>query len=365
MSSLTISVALLAMVAIAVVAGYNAWLGRGQWRFPWRRPRRAAPAAQDAAAGRAEPSLSMDDAPQPGGEGEPAFKAAPHGTPRDGVAVLDVYTDCIVELALPAPVGAERLAALANGLRRVGSKPVALEGLSVPAADGRDAFQAGLGDVPGEPSLAPEQQWRTPIAGGQYAAIRVGVLLANRHGPLNAMEFSEFVAGVHAMADHLSVLADTPDMTAILARARALDELCASLDAVVGIGVDAGEALGVEDLARLAAECGCVERGNNRHARLGANGEVLFSLALADAPNRLSLLLDVPRAPGDQSPWAEMLACAQLCTERLGGRLVDDAGRPLAAEHLTKIEQQIGQRLQALEDAGFVAGSPLAQRLFN
>ncbi len=191
------------------------------------------------------------------------------------------------------------------------------------------------------------------------------MLLANRHGPLNAMEFSEFVAAIQSLADQLSVLADTPDMAAVLARARALDDACAQLDAQVGLGVEAPDALGVADLARLAEECACTERGNNRYARLGPSGEVLFSLALSDAPNRLSLLLDVPRAPAGSEPWREMAASAQLCAQRLGGVVVDDAGRPLAAVHLERIDQQIAQRQQSLADAGFEPGSPLALRVFN
>ena len=179
------------------------------------------------------------------------------------------------------------------------------------------------------------------------------------------MEFSEFVAGVHALAEQLSVLADTPDMSAVLARARELDESCEQLDAQVGLGVEAPEALGVADLARLAQACGCVERGNNRYARLGESGEVLFSLALADAPNRLTLLLDVPRAPAAQQPWRAMLECAQRCAQALGGVLTDDGGRPVAPEHLARIDQQIDQRYGSLEAAGFPAGSALALRLFN
>ncbi|MEN9315046.1 MAG: hypothetical protein RIS35_1439, partial [Pseudomonadota bacterium] len=55
----------------------------------------------------------------------------------------------------------------------------------------------------------------------------------------------------------------------------------------------------------------------------------------------------------------------RLCADRLGGRLIDDSGRPVAPEHLEAIALQLAARQQALEDAGFVAGSPLALRLFN
>lgn len=367
MSSLGLSVVLLAAAAIAVVVGYNLWLMRRTVR-----PRAADPGTRDATRPqeRGEPSLGPDPLqPDDAALAEPAVPpAAAH---RTAAAVLDAYTDCIVEFTLPAALAAERLAALGQRLRRVGSKPVTLEaGTEAGQAAVREALADGIVDGTAEDQgaaadLAGEIAWRLPVPGQHYRKVRIGALLANRSGPMNAMEFSEFVAGVQAIAEHLNVLADTPDMNAVLARARALDDLCASLDAQMGLGVEAHGPLGLEDLAGLAAQAGCVERGNNRYARLAEGGEVLFSLALADAPNRLSLLLDVPRAPASAEPWAEMLGCARLCAERLGGRIVDDAGRPLSEAHLVAIEQQVAQRHQALEDAGFAAGSGLALRLFN
>ncbi|MEK9777218.1 MAG: cell division protein ZipA C-terminal FtsZ-binding domain-containing protein [Quisquiliibacterium sp.] len=179
------------------------------------------------------------------------------------------------------------------------------------------------------------------------------------------MEFSEFIGAVQALAEQLSVLADTPDMTSVLTRARELDEICANLDAQVGIGIDCPEPLGVADLARLAENCECVERGNNRHARLGPLGEVIFSLALADVPNRLQLLLDVPRVSSALRPWQQMTDCAMRCAQQLGGSLVDDAGKPLSEVQLARIGEQLQMRYASLREAGFPAGSPLALRLFN
>ena len=367
MSSLGLSVALLAAAAIAVVVGYNLWLMRRT-----ARPRAADSGGRDPVRQqeRGEPSLGSEPL-----QADDAAHAEPTVPPvqshRTGVAVLDAYTDCIVEFALPAAIAAERLAALGHRLRRVGSKPVTLEaGSEAGQSAVRNALTVGVVEAtPGPQGEAADPsggiEWRVPVPGQHYRKVRIGALLANRSGPMNAMEFSEFVAGVQAIADHLNVLADTPDMNAVLARARALDDLCASLDAQMGLGVEAQGPLGLEDLAGLAAQAGCVERGNNRYARLAEGGEVLFSLALSDAPNRLSLLLDVPRAPAAAAPWAEMLACARLCADRLGGRIVDDAGRPLNEAHLTAIEQQVAQRYQALDDAGFAAGSALALRLFN
>lgn len=399
MNSLQLSVLLLALLAIVIVVAYNAWVFRG------RRPRPAKPApgrgsAASASGSRIEPSLELD-----GIDLSEAGSAAPRAGDATH-AVLDPRTDCIVELALAAPVAGERLVSLARGVRRAGGKPVTVEvarrapasgaaaaataataaaaaaapadsaaaaaaATATAAATAAAVTPADRADSPAGAEPAPAAAdvahpvWQAPAAGEQFDLVRVGVLLANRAGPLNAMEFSEFVASVQTLADQLSVLADTPDMSEVLARARQLDEVCAGLDAQLGMAVETADPLGVTDLARLAAETGCQERGNNRYARLGPQGEVLFSLALADVPNRLSLLLDVPRAPAAESPWDEMVACARLCAERLDGRLVDEGGRPLSDADLASIAEQIRTRQERLEAIGIDAGSPLALRLFN
>lgn len=362
MTSLEISLALLAGLAIAAVAGYNIWIARRRGpRPPAERPGRVESGA------RGEPSLSLGAAGEEGRHDEEAPAGQTGGARTQ--AQLSLIADCIVELDLGGPMAGERLIQMTRGLRRAGSKPIVVEGRGASAARGAGGSPSGAEVAPeaGADTVVPGETdgWQPLLPGSVYTALRVGVLLANRHGPLNAMEFSEFVAAVQTLADQLSVLADTPDMSAVLARARELDEACAGLDAQMGIGVEAPEPLGLADLSRLAVDCGCVERGNNRYARLGPGGEVLFSLALADQPNRLQLLLDVPRAPAELAPWREMLACGQRCAQVLGGPLVDDAGRPLGDAQLVRIDEQVAQRYASLEAAGFPAGSALALRLFN
>ncbi|HOA95401.1 MAG TPA: hypothetical protein PKJ79_16740, partial [Quisquiliibacterium sp.] len=325
------SLILLVALALACVVVYNVWSGRrrrarmaGAAR-PKVEPARSDPGAAGAA--RSEPSLDLDgaltaergaaDGAAPGGSGAMAASGAGPGGPAAagrGAArpVLNALADCIVELVPAAPVSGERLLQIAQGMRRVGSKPVVVEGAlrrtadEAPVADGgagdalapdlvptasaagagdggsSDTLTASAGDdvaVDADPSVGEAWTWQAPAVGVVFERVRVGVLLANRHGPLNAMEFSEFVAGVQALAEQISALADTPDMNSVLARARTLDDTCAQLDAQLGIGVETREPMGLADLAREAEAGGCVERGNNRYARLGPSGEVLFSIA--------------------------------------------------------------------------------------
>jgi len=274
----------------------------------------------------------------------PVRQAPVAATGAAGGPLLSPVCDCIVTLALDAPVGGERLIGLTKGIRRAGAKPMLVDG--VPAGAGDDEVCA----------LAP---------GVSYRLLRIGVLLANRHGPLNAMEYSEFVSAVQTVADQLSALADTPDMADAIALARDLDSTCAQLDAQIGLNVESPEPLGPAQLSALAAELGLVERGGHRHARLGPDGELVFTMLLDDSPQRVCFLLDVPRTAEAHDGWAAMLDCAQEAAARLSGKLVDDGGRPIPLESLGTIGRQLAQRYQSLEAIGLPAGSALALRVFN
>ncbi|MFA7665204.1 MAG: cell division protein ZipA C-terminal FtsZ-binding domain-containing protein [Burkholderiaceae bacterium] len=299
--------------------------------------------------GRATP---LAEIPNPAAEGlAPALAQtrssapAPVAAPQPAPPVLSPLCDCIVVLRFDAPLPGERLIAATQGVRRAGGKPILCDGV--------------LAGAPGETRVAPL------AAGVGYRALRVGVLMANRHGPLNAMEYSEFVASVQSIADLLATLADTPDMAEVIARARDLDATCAQLDAQIGLNVESPEPLGPSEVAALAAEFGLADRGGHRYARLGPLGELVFTMALTDSPQRLGFLLDVPRTAQQLEGWSAMIDCAQDAAARLGGRVVDDAGQSIPLESLDTIARQLNQRYASLEAIGIPAGSPLALRVFN
>jgi hypothetical protein len=257
--------------------------------------------------------------------------------------VLDPRLDCIVAFTLTAPVASERLLTAVSAMRRAGSKPV--------------AFEADSGDG----------RWSVPHAARDAVRrVRAGVLLANRHGPLNAMEFSEFGSAMQSLAGAIGASGTpVPQMAAVLEHARQLDDACARLDAVIGLNIETPTALSPGELTALSQGLGLVERGNNRFAQLGDDGEVLFSLALGDRAERLTLLLDVPRAPQEEEPWGRMIDCARQCAERTGGKLVDDADRALTVSAVAEVERQLVQRYRSLQEAGLDAGSTAALRVFN
>jgi hypothetical protein len=292
------------------------------------------------------PAAQVGTGPVPSDAGPASARDASRSPmPADAATgpILDPRLDCIVAFGLGAPVAAERLLSVASTLRRAGSKPIAVE-----ADDG-----AG--------------RWSLPHASfGAARRVRAGVLLANRHGPLNAMEFSEFANAMQSLGRAIGAGgAIVPEMAPVLEHARQLDEACAQLDAVIGVNVETPTALSPDDLAALAAGLGLQERGNNRFTAIGDEGEALFSLALGERAEQLTLLLDVPRAPEHAEPWDRMVEAAAACAERTGGRVVDDAGRPLTAPAAAEVGRQLATRYRTLQEAGLDAGSPAALRVFN
>ncbi len=266
--------------------------------------------------------------------------------PQRGVEagpILDARLDCIVELPLGGPVMPDRLMTAAGALRRVGTKPVAIE------AD------TGNG------------QWIVPTAAsGALQRVRAGVLLANRTGPLNAMEFSEFEDAVTGLGVALGAGgAIVPAMSPVLDHARRLDDYCAALDALIGANIETPTALSNDELAALARSLGLAERGSNRYVRLGEAGEVVFSLSFGERAEQLTLLLDVPRAPVHEQPWKVMIDCARRCAQMTGGQLVDDAQRPLSTAQVAVVSRQLEERYDGLRRAGLAAGSSAALRVFN
>ncbi|MEI6547703.1 MAG: cell division protein ZipA C-terminal FtsZ-binding domain-containing protein, partial [Burkholderiales bacterium] len=257
--------------------------------------------------------------------------------------VLDARLDCIVELPLAGPVMPERLLSAAGALRRVGTKPVAIE---ADTGNGR---------------------WIVPTAAsGALQRVRAGVLLANRTGPLNAMEFSEFESAVTALGVALGAGgAILPAMSPVLDHARRLDDFCAALDALIGANIETPTALSNDELAALARSLGLAERGSNRYVRLGEAGEVIFSLSFGERAEQLTLLLDVPRAPITEQPWKAMIDCARRCAQMTGGQLVDDAQRPLSTAQVAVVSRQLEERYDGLSRAGLAAGSSAALRVFN
>jgi ZipA, C-terminal FtsZ-binding domain len=277
----------------------------------------------------------------------PLTPAAPQSAPPSvnlsnlPQSVLSDDFDYLIEFALPSLQSGERLISLTAAHRRAGAKPMAFDGL---LATG---------------------QWVMLQPGELYIALRAGLLLANRHGPLNAMEFSDFGNLAQDLAKQLDCELNLADMPRVLSRARDVDRRCAELDAQLGISIQTVSVTSPATLAAVAVEHGLSERGGGRFAKLDDKGGTLFTLSFGEQADRLAMLLDVPRASAQYRPWQQMLQCAESLAQRLGGQLVDDTGKALPEGVWGQIEEQLRQRYWALEAAGIEPGSARALRLFN
>ncbi|TWG79714.1 Cell division protein [Cupriavidus gilardii J11] len=287
----------------------------------------------------------------------PAEPAVPEGQPRP--AAIDPLIDCIVPLHLERKASGDRILPLTGRLRRAGTKQVHIEGLNEAA-----------------------NAWEPVTPGHQYEDLQVAVQLANRGGPLNALEFSEFVNAVEALAEALDASAELPDMTETVANARELDNFAASCDVQLGVNVVSdGAPWSAAYVQTVATQDGLVlSRDGTRFIRYqaGADGvqRALFTLQFGDtnflrddltvkAGRQITLLLDVPQAAQSAKPLKTMCEYGNSLAQRMGAQLVDDNLRALTEPSFIAIFQQLQALYDKLEARGMPAGSPVALRLFS
>ncbi|MDE1184052.1 cell division protein ZipA C-terminal FtsZ-binding domain-containing protein [Paraburkholderia sp.] len=270
-------------------------------------------------------------------------------------ALVDRRIDCIVPIRLAGPVAGDRVVPLAQRLRRAGSKPVHIEG----KPDGGGA-------------------WELLQNGVRYEELRAAAQLANRSGPLNELEFSEFVTGVQQFADAIDAAPEFPDMMETVAMARELDGFAAQCDAQLSINVMSdGAPWSANYVQAVASQDGLLlSRDGTRFVKLDGKQSPVFMLQFGDTNflrddltykggDVVTLVLDVPVADEDILPFRLMVDYAKSLAERIGGRVVDDGRRPLPESSLLAIEKQLMTLYAKLEQAGIPAGSPATRRLFS
>lgn len=380
MSDLQLSLIVLALVAIAAIWLFNVFVDRRRARVLEQRlkPRPAAPAAippgdvpragepvlrsepsfvdgvapSSSALADAGPALSGDTAsnePAQAGGAAPteAGEAVATGT------LIDDEIHAVVTLEPESLLSGDRAWSLLHAFRHAGRQPVMLVGVR--------------GDL------------QEPIRAGQrYEAVLVAVQLANRSGPLNEIEWSEFVAALQHVSEQIPASCEIPDMRETTARARALDAQCVPLDAQIGINLASTQSGWTgQHVAALSRDHGLILRPDGRFHALDEHGATLFVLQNGDGgafradtletqqTSRLTLLLDVPRAPQDQHPFDRLMDLANQLSMALDAAIVDDQSHVLSAPALASIGRQIEPVYAKLAEAGMPAGSARALALFG
>jgi FtsZ-interacting cell division protein ZipA len=260
---------------------------------------------------------------------------------------IDELIDCVIPLAVAAPVRGERALSVIQSLRHVGNKPVHFIGQQ------------------------DDGNWE-PLAHGQvYTMLCAGVQLANRSTALNEIEYSELVMQLRQIADDLDAEPDVPDMTRVMSAARELHQFVIEYDAKLSVNVAAnGAPWAINTLLAALERQGFDLRPEGRLVMPDGDGGVLFSLSTnvtlaEETTSRLTLLLDVPCVAPSRDGFGAMIACARMLATRLGGTVVDDTNQPLSDAALAEIATQVATFYSHMEEASVPAGSTRAMRLFG
>lgn len=352
--TLTMALAIAAVVVLAALA-LHAW-----WSTRSSAPKQAEPVRAGAAPdARLEPSLDVGEAAADVAErvADPGVVLEPRPVPQRRAARLDALVDAIAPLAVEAPVSGEAVLAHLPPTRRAGTKPFLIEALN-----------------------AETGEWEQPLAGRRYGEFQAGVQLANRHGPLNEIEYSEFVQKVQAFADAVGALPDFPDMLDVVTRARELDAFAQAHDAQLVMRLRANSvAWSVGYLQQAAARHGLVPGAVPGRLVLPGEGDgvppvLVLSFdaqaALAEDPNQsalreAALSLDVPQTPEAAEPFAAWQRVGRDLCDDLDATLVDEAGHPITLHAFGAIDQELRTLYRALEARDIAAGSAAARRLFS
>jgi len=348
MSDLQIGLIALGVLLILLVLGFNWWQDRRarnrmQAHFPTSEQDPLLGAHESRPAGgepvRREPGMGAPAA---------AAQASEPGADADDAEEPDPACEIVIEVNFGEPARGADLLPYMQGLRQVGRKPMRV-------------FAATEGG-----------RHRARVhAGESYASLQLAVLLANRSGPLTAIEWSQAWARAQDLAERFEATIEGPDQQVVLERAAKLDDMCAALDTQVGLTLLLGEPRASADILGVARELGFAPDGP-RLAWLADTGVARFTLSRGDGAafdgmspvDRLLLLLDVPCSPADPRAFGRMVDVGRDLAARLRADLVDDQGKPLADGAENVIDERLQVLFGQLDQAGLPAGSPRAQRVF-
>ena len=344
MSSLQLGLLVAGGVTLLAVILYNQWVSR----------RNAPRQAQSL-----EPSEAGDSTAEEASDAQ-AITAADelqNLTQPERKPVLDGLIDVIFTIDVDQPVSGDAALAALPSTRRVGTKPFHVEGCS---------------EITGE--------WEPLLPGRRYSAFQAGVQLANRMGPLNEIEFSEFLVKTHGFADAVGGTPSVADMLEEVARARELDQFASAHDAQLSFTLVARAAAWSpgfvhQHAARLGFVAGVIP--GRMVLPAGTQGlPPILSLtfdtqaALADDPTlsavrECTLSLDVPQVPRTDAPFERLRQAAQLLAEQMDGVITDGSGQALGPDVMQQIGQDLEQLYDALDSRDLAAGSAQARRLFS
>ena len=354
MSTLQVALAIAGGVVLAGLVAHGAWSSRKNT------PRQAEP-AKDITGRDPDFEEPMGQPGQDSGQkadlhDEP-FEMPPLVSQQSKSPQQDALIDVLTLIEVDAPVSGDAALAAMPPTRRVGTKLFTIEGLH-----------------------ADSGEWEQIRAGQRYSAFQAGIQLANRTGPLNEIEFSEYIVKTQAFADAVDGTPEFPEMLQEVARGRELDQFANQHDAQLSFTLRARDlpwspGFVQQNAARLGFVAGVIpgrmvisapEIGLPPILDLSYDSQA----ALADDPTQAAirkvvLTLDVPQVDRHQEPFPRMCQVARELARAMDGSITDDDGRSLSDAALQAIARDLQTLYDTLDARDLSAGSPQARRLFS
>lgn len=270
---------------------------------------------------------------------------------------IDALIDGIASLGFEGRLSGQTLLQHLPPTRRAGGKPFLIEARDVATGE-----------------------WDTPQPDAWYDEVQAGVQLANRLGPINEIEYSEFVQKVQAFADAIGAMPDFPDMLDVVSRGRELDAFAGGHDAQLAMRLRARKAAWpIGWVAQHAARHGFVpgvtagrlvlpssEEGAPPMLALQFDAQAAMADNARDAQvSEITLMFDVPQTPASDEPYNAWCAAGQALAIALDAQVSDDQDQPLHAAAFPQIGTDLDQLYAELAERDLAAGSLAARRLFS
>lgn len=213
----------------------------------------------------------------------------------------------------------------------------------------------------------------------EYHDVTIAVQLADRSGAISEGQLIVLGKEARVLAEEFKGVATWPDLGAVLANAKELDQFCVEVDVLIGLNVVSpdGVTFSGSRIAEMAEANDMILNDAGVYQRYNDRGEVIYSLCNHDdtpfsaeymsdlATHGITLLFEVPRVDNGVEMFADMARFGAQLAKTLDGKLVDDNIRSLSAASIEKIQTQLTEIYRQMETRGIPAGSQRALRLFN
>jgi len=222
------------------------------------------------------------------------------------------------------------------------------------------------------------QSWRALRREFTYTQVRAGFQLADESGLRTHDEVERFNEMMPQLAERLGARLDIAPWHTTMTQQQTLERLREEYDVQVGLSVVAGERFTISGtkIRGIAESAGFTLGKDGRYHKYDEEGVELYVLANLEpmpfhaetmktlSTRGVTLLLNVPRAPGLPTTFRNYIKFARQLAEGLDGTLVDDNEQPIGPRAIEQVGTQLSALHEEMAQLGVPAGSAAARRLF-